>query len=97
VYLDFPHSSGILGKAAEFEKPIIVSNKYCMGERVSKYEIGLTVDENDTDALYQAICQLTTIQQQESNFNLRFDFATYRQVHSHSQLQQSFATLLSYS
>jgi hypothetical protein len=68
-----------------------------MGERVSKYEIGLTVDENDTDALYQAICQLTTIQQQESNFNLRFDFATYRQVHSHSQLQQSFATLLSYS
>jgi len=94
VYLDFPHSSGIMTKAAMLEKPLIVSEKYCMGERVRKYQLGLTVKENDVDALYQAIYQLAHIQEPGSPVQLCFDFATYRQIHSNQQLQQAFTTLL---
>ncbi|NBT59281.1 hypothetical protein EBT16_10915 [bacterium] len=47
VYRNFPYSSNMPGKAAHFQKPILVSNRYLMGERVLKYRIGLAVDENE--------------------------------------------------
>ena len=47
VYHQFAHSSGLLTKAAFFQKPVIVSKGYCMEERVRKYHLGLVVDEGD--------------------------------------------------
>jgi hypothetical protein len=45
-YQNHYHSSGLLAKAALFNKPVIVSAGYCMGQRVIKYNLGLTVNSN---------------------------------------------------
>lgn len=50
AYLDFPNSSGILTKAAVFQKIIIVSDGYLMAERVRSYQIGEVVPEGDVEA-----------------------------------------------
>lgn len=47
VYLNFPHSSNLLVKAAFFGKPVLVSNEYYMGELVDKYQLGDTVNPNN--------------------------------------------------
>lgn len=43
-YKNYYHSSGILAKAAYFKKPVIASIGYCIGDRVDKYKLGLTVN-----------------------------------------------------
>ncbi|MDC0459761.1 glycosyltransferase [Crocinitomicaceae bacterium] len=45
IYLNFPHSSNIMTKAAAFNKPILVNDGYLMSERVKKFGIGLTQKE----------------------------------------------------
>lgn len=39
------------GKAAHFRKPVLVSDRYLLGERVTRYGIGLGVDEDDAHAM----------------------------------------------
>lgn len=51
VYRDFRISSNMLGKAAHFCKPILVSDRYLMGERVRQYGIGRAVLEDDATAI----------------------------------------------
>ena len=46
------------GKAAAFEKPILVADGHLMGRRVKKYGIGLAVSENDVDQMYLGLQQL---------------------------------------
>lgn len=58
-YNDFPHSSNMLTKATLFKKPIIVSNRFCMGERVEKFGIGITIAEGDSKGCLEAIRHLT--------------------------------------
>jgi glycosyltransferase involved in cell wall biosynthesis len=54
-YDHFPHSSNMLSKAALFKKPLIVSNRYCMGAVVEKYGIGATIEEGDHRGCIKAI------------------------------------------
>lgn len=58
VYRNFKISSNMPGKAAAFNKPILVAEGYLMGDRVSKYRIGLTAAENDLGAMMRAISAL---------------------------------------
>lgn len=58
VYRDFKISSNMPGKAAAFNKPIIVADGYLMGSRVNQYGIGIAVAENDVDAMLNALNQL---------------------------------------
>lgn len=60
VYRDFRLSSNMLAKAACFEKPILVSGRYVMGERVRRYSLGLTVAEGDVDGIAEALDVLAT-------------------------------------
>ena len=55
AYETFGHSSGIVTKAAVFEKPIVVSPGFCMAEVVDKYRMGVAVDPHDTDAVIHAL------------------------------------------
>ncbi len=55
VYRDFDRSSNMLTKAAEFKKPIIVSKKYLMGERVNKYKTGVLVSETEVTEVLAAL------------------------------------------
>ncbi|NMG33875.1 hypothetical protein GRF61_05345 [Azoarcus sp. TTM-91] len=51
VYRRFSISSNMPGKAAHFRKPVLVSDRYLLGERVTRYGIGLGVDEDDAHAM----------------------------------------------
>ncbi len=58
VYKDFRISSNMPTKAASFGKPILVSGRHLMGSRVRHYGTGLTVDEDDEDAMLNALERL---------------------------------------
>ena len=77
VYRNFKISSNMPGKAAAFNKPILVAEGYLMGNRVSQYGIGLTVPEDDVDAMLTAISTLAHSSQSMANQfeNYRHDFS----------------------
>jgi len=58
VYRDFRISSNMPCKAASFRKPILVSDRYVMGERVTRYGIGLAVPEDDTAKILEGLERL---------------------------------------
>lgn len=58
VYRDFRISSNMLCKAASFEKPILVSDRYLLGQRVARYGIGRAVDENDASKILDGMREL---------------------------------------
>jgi hypothetical protein len=58
IYRNFDRSSNILGKAAVFEKPIVVSDKYLLGQRVRQAEIGIATDEDNPSEILKAMTQL---------------------------------------
>ena len=94
AYHHFPSSSNLLAKAALFEKPVIASEGYCMGERVERYGLGVTVTEGDVAQTLAAIHQLYTQLENESRFTSA-RFAEYRQVHSIERLHLAFQQALS--
>lgn len=58
VYRDFRISSNMLGKAAAFEKPILVAENYLMGERVGAYGIGRVAPQEDAVQIHRALLSL---------------------------------------
>lgn len=68
VYRKFKISSNMLGKAAHFKKPILVSDKYLLGERVLKYGIGCVVDEADAVAVLRLMEEIALRPPSSENF-----------------------------
>jgi hypothetical protein len=91
VYRDFGRSSNMLSKAAYFEKPILVSKSCLMGDRVEQYRIGYVVPQDDTLAMYQALCNLGKIE------NLGTHFKSYRSDFSEEIMQQKLVAFLQQS
>jgi len=58
AYINFYHSSNMMTKASFFEKPIIVSEGYCMAERVRKFQLGTVIPKNNGKVGLRAINQL---------------------------------------
>jgi len=90
AYVDFPHSSNVLTKAAVFRKPIIVSTGHLMGEQVREYDLGLTVPQDDAEAVVRGILDLTagTAATTAPRWG---DFAAR---HSYERLREAFGELL---
>jgi hypothetical protein len=93
VYNNFPSSSNILTKAAIFKKPVVVSNKFCMGKRVREFNLGLAINEGDTlqciEALHQlGYPELDIVEQTEH------DFEGYKRLHSIKQLYVVFSSIV---
>jgi hypothetical protein len=82
VYIEFYRSSNMLSKAAYFEKPILVANQCLMGDRVTKYGIGLAVPADDTQAIHQGLTALVELP------NLSANFSVYRQDFNQDVLQK---------
>lgn len=59
LYRDFDRSSNVLGKAAVFQKPVIVSNRFLMGKRVRDYRIGTAIAEDAPEAVVAALDALS--------------------------------------
>jgi glycosyltransferase involved in cell wall biosynthesis len=88
AYKNFRISSNMLGKAAYFEKPILVSQGFLMGERVSHYEIGLAVPQDDAKAMLRAIERLVAVQVPPKRF------AAYRAAFSEHNAGDSLEDFL---
>ncbi len=75
VYRDFYRSSNMLSKAAYFEKPILVADRCLMGERVTKYEIGLAVPADHAECIQEGLVSLLKLEGLATKFaNYRADF-----------------------
>lgn len=55
AYVDFPHSSNLLAKAAFLDRPVVVSRGYLMQRDVEEHRLGLAVPQDDPEALCAAI------------------------------------------
>ena len=89
VYRNFKISSNMPGKAAAFNIPILVAEGYLMGDRVSKYGIGLTVAENDVGAMVDAISMLA-----HASGSMTTQFEAYRRDFSIQALSERFTDFL---
>lgn len=93
AYENFPYSSNILTKAAVFERPVIVSDGFCMGERVKRFQIGLAIPEGDVLKCIEALHYLCD-QSELSAQQLRLDFEGYRFLYSNERLSAAFKAIL---
>ncbi len=88
VYRNFKISSNMLGKAAAFEKPILVADNYLMGRRVIKYGIGRAVPENDSRLMRDAAADLVNNPVPAENF------AAYRSDFSMDNMRETLMAFL---
>jgi glycosyltransferase involved in cell wall biosynthesis len=85
--INFFGSSGIIGVAAQHDKPVIASDTGVMAKIVEKYKLGKIVNPYSTDEIAQAITEF-----HEDSSSLKIDGSQYRNSHD----IKSFAeTLLS--
>jgi hypothetical protein len=89
VYRDFTISSNMLGKAAAFNKPIVVAEGHLMAERVERYRLGCAVPEHDVSKMLQALYRLINQIPAQS-----FSFESYRQDFSVEKLKLQFLSLV---
>jgi hypothetical protein len=89
VYRKFSLSSNMPGKAAAFDKPLLVAQGYLMAARVNKYQLGLAVQEDDADQMLKALTDLVQPQAQRAVGRAEH-FAAYRKDFSHEALKVKF-------
>lgn len=87
VYRDFLYSSNMLGKAAHFERPILVSDRHLMGQRVKAYGLGLTVTEGDIFKIVEKLEELR-------HFDVTESARSYREDHSLANLERALGNFL---
>lgn len=93
-YINFPHSSNILTKAAVLHKPIVVSDRLLMAERVRRFSLGEVVPQDDPDAVCAAI--LSIVQDVDGWIGTHQPaWDSYRQEHSFQALKSAFAQVVS--
>jgi glycosyltransferase involved in cell wall biosynthesis len=74
--VNFFGSSGIVGQAANHNKPCIVSNNGVMAEQVEKYKLGAIIDPYDVEAIKKTI--LDYLENPETR---KVDGSFYRETH----------------
>jgi glycosyltransferase involved in cell wall biosynthesis len=85
--INFFGSSGIVGQAANHNKPCIVSDNGVMAEQVEKYKLGKIIDPYDINAIKETIIYFL-----QDPAVRKINGSHYRQTHD---LQAFGSTLLS--
>ena len=93
AYEGFQGSSGTLSKAAAFEIPCLATAGECVGQRVERYRLGLTIPEATPKNALAAIPHLAAGTDLEGN-PLAPRFADYRDDHSQDRLDRILGELL---
>jgi glycosyltransferase involved in cell wall biosynthesis len=88
VYNDFNSSSNSLTKAAGLRRPILVTRRSLMGERVLASGIGLAAADGDTDEILAAFDRLAASSIDD------YDFDRFMEEHSFDRLKQVLADAL---
>jgi len=89
AYNNFYHGSGLLSRAVSFNKPVIASKGFLIGERVKKYDLGITIEENNLDQCIAAIKILTNNNMTQINSASK----EYLNIHSISNFNKSLNIL----
>lgn len=93
AYENFQGSSGTLSKAALFEIPCIASAGECIGRRVERYGMGITIPQGSVPHAHEAILKLAA-HNGAGGAPLKPDFETYREDHSPARLDRILSGLL---
>jgi glycosyltransferase involved in cell wall biosynthesis len=93
VYRGHFHSSGLLAKAAQFRKPVIVSRGYRMGEQAEKYKLGITVNDGDYAEVFAAVQSISEPDVRKTLL-LSADFAEYCRQNDADVLKQALQQLM---
>ncbi len=93
AYENFPYSSNVLTKAAAFRKPVVASQGFCMGKRVERYQIGITIPEGNVEGCIEALNHQLIADSSVAS-ELSYDFEGLRSHHCTERLQDSFAKVL---
>ncbi len=93
AYTTFGHSSGIVTKAAVFEKPILVSPGYYMAEVVERYRLGVAVEPEDTTRVVDALSLLLDADRFRHEVGAS-RFEACRHQHAYVRLLAAFEALL---
>ncbi|MDD5708416.1 MAG: hypothetical protein PHR35_21050 [Kiritimatiellae bacterium] len=93
AYEDHPHSSGLLGKAAQFGKLVVVGNYGCMRERVRRFRLGLTIRAGSTRQAVAAIAALCRPRARARRLR-RARFAAYLAEHNKTRLREALVRLI---
>lgn len=83
VYRNFTISSNMPGKAAAFNKPILVADGHLMGQRVAQYGLGAVVVQDDVTMMLSALQALV-----HPSTLLAGNFQAYRSAFSMNALGQ---------
>ena len=92
VYDNFTSSSNRLTKAAIFQKPVIVSDSFLVGEDVRRFHLGVTTDEKNVDSILIDLEKLRTEWGPKEIAKARF--RKYAELNSFENLETSFHHLL---
>ena len=93
AYENFQGSSGTLSKAALFEIPCIATAGECVGQRVEKYHMGLTIPAASSEHALDAIKHIAAGNDLDGR-PLVPRFADYRDDHSLAKLDHILSRLL---
>lgn len=93
AYENFQGSSGTLSKAALFEIPCIATAGECIGQRVEKYRMGLTIPDASAEHALDAINYIAAGSDHEG-CPLVPQFGDYRNDHSLARLDRILGRLL---
>jgi len=93
AYENFPYSSNLLTKAAVFRKLVIASEEFCIGERVRRFRLGITIEQGNVGGCIKALHELCD-HPDSSLAKLQPDFTGCHQRHSASQLRTVLEEIL---
>jgi glycosyltransferase involved in cell wall biosynthesis len=91
VYEHFPYSSNLVTKAALFRKLLIGTDQGCIGERIRRFELGVTVREGDAGSIVEG---LRTLRAGQEACLARAHFSDYMQLHSANRLDSVLDQML---
>lgn len=87
AYLNFQHSSNMLAKACLYKKNIITSKGFYMEEIISKYKLGISINQNSSKECAEAILKLSN----DLSYKKNACFDEYMKKNSIKKLEESFA------
>jgi glycosyltransferase involved in cell wall biosynthesis len=87
----FPHSSNMPAKAAGLRRPMIVSEGYLLGDRVSRFRLGKVIPERNVDALLSAIREPLS---DEDRARFESGASEYLERHSTTRLSEAMDSML---
>lgn len=94
AYEQFPYSSNLLTKASVFQKPVIGTQDFCIGERVKKSNIGVTVKSGNIQEYINALYYIFNKNQHDSLY-YNSNFKRFYLEHSYQELNLAFKKILS--